>query len=114
MPLLQSSAALPQKELDESGHLRMILQFVLLDGQIHPPSTLEHLLRFAFSCYMWSKDISRERTSLQALILHLICLNICYTVGEFTSGGHSNTSRLSGLMLSISVCKQRSKPKYRI
>lgn len=76
-----------------------------------PPSTLEHLLWLPFSCYMQGNDIERERTLLQVLILHLICLNIGYTVGEFTSGGHTNTSHLSGLMLSIAVHKQVSKPQ---
>lgn len=70
-----------------------------------PPSTFERLLSFPSSFCVWSEDVQRERTLLNVLILHLICLNIGYALGEFTSEGHTNTSYLSRLMFSISVCK---------
>lgn len=97
--------ALPWYQLDERRALKSDFTICFAWWTDSPPSTLEHLLRFPFSCYIqkgWGKDFT---ACFNSSFNHFIGC----AVGEFTSGGDTNTSHLSGLMLSISDCKQISK-----
>lgn len=87
----------------------MILQFVLLDAQIHPPPPWSIYLDFLLAVTCRVKTYGKDFTECFNSSFNL--LNLGYALGEFTSGGHTNTSHLSGLMLTVSVHKQISKPQ---